>query len=184
MDALDNNPTPAPPIWNTVLRYGAYFGGAMIVFSLLMYLIEFNMMSLSGIAIMYATMLLMGGAFAVMAGRFQRDQLNGGYITFGKAFLIGLLTVFAGMLISGLWNFILVTVIDPDYVTALKDQFVEAWGESMPPEALEEALKGFDKSGEFSGVMSSSLWGGGIFGAICGLIAGAIVKKQPEFKQH
>jgi hypothetical protein len=182
MDALDNNPAPAQPIWNTSLRYGAYLGGALIVFSLLMYLLDFNMMSLGGVALMYTSMLLLGGVFAVMAGRYQRDQLDGGYITFGKAFLIGLATVFIGMFISGIWNYILVTVIDPDYVAALKDQFVEAWGESMPPDALEEALKGFDKAGELGSALQSSLMGGAIFGAITGLISGAITKKQPEFK--
>lgn len=182
MDTLDSPDvqTPNTPIWNTVLRYGAYCGGAYIAFSLLMYLINFNMMSLGGLFVLYGSTLAIGFVFATMAIRHQRDQLDGRYIGYGKALLVGLLTVLIGVFISSLWNYVLVNFIDPNYVANLKEQFVEAWGESMPAEALEKSLEGFDKTGEFGTALINGLTGGGIFGLIVGLITAAFMKKQPE----
>jgi len=182
MDTLD---TPNPqmsntPIWNTVLRYGGYCAGAYVAFSLLMYLINFNMMSLGGLVVLYGSMFAIGFVFATMAIRYQRDQLDGRLISYGKALLVGLLTVLIGMFVSDLWNYVLVNFIDPGYVDNLKAQFEEAWGDKMPAEALEQALQGFDKAGDLFANLKQGLIGGGIFGLIIGLITAAFLKKQPE----
>jgi membrane protein DedA with SNARE-associated domain len=178
MDTL-NTPT-SQPIWNTVLRYGSYCAGAMVFFSLLSYLTNFNMMSLSGIIILYLVLFAIGFTFAALAMRHQRDQLDGGYIGYGKALAIGLLTVMIGMFVSGLWNYVLVNFIDPNIVATLKEQFMEGWGKNMPPEALEKALEGFDKAGELGTNLINSLTSGGFVGLIVGLITAAFMKKQPE----
>lgn len=182
MDTLDSSPRTLPnnPIWDTVLRYGLYCAGAFVVLSLLFYLINFNMMSMGGMAIFYILLLGIGFTFAIMATRAQRDQIDGGYITYGKAVLVGLLTVFIGVFISSFWNYILVNFIDPGYVDALKEQFIETWGERMPAESLEQALEGFDKSGDLFQIVKQGLIGGVIYGLIVGLISAAFLKKQPE----
>lgn len=182
MDTIDTpKPTlPNTPVWNTVLRYGLYCAGAFVVLSLLIYLINFNMMTFGGMAVFYASLLGIGFAFAVMAIRFQRDQLDGSYITYGKALLVGLLTVFIGVFVSSFWNYILVNFIDPGYTDALKEQFVETWGERMPADALEQALEGFDKAGDMFAIVKQGLIGGVIYGLIVGLISAAFMKKQPE----
>jgi len=182
---MDTSNTPSnqsgnTPIWSTILRYGSYTAGAFVVFSLLTYLVNFNMMSFSGIAVLYGSILIIGFVLASMAIRYQRDQLDGGYISYGKALLVGSLTVLLGMFLSGFWNYVLINFIDPNYVNTLKEQFLETWGGSMPPEALEQALEGFDKSGELLSTLKSSLMGGVIFGLIVGLITAAFMKKQPE----
>ncbi|GAB4488365.1 MAG: hypothetical protein OHK0019_04570 [Saprospiraceae bacterium] len=182
MDTLDSTTpqTPNTPIWNTVLRYGLYCSGAFIVMSLLMYLVNFNMMTISGMAIYYGCSIAVSAIFASMATRYQRDQLDGGYITYGKALLVGLLTILIGMFISSLWGYVLVNFIDPNYVNNLKGQFEEAWGGQMPAEALEEALAGFDKAGDLLSILKQGLIGGIIFGLIVGLITAAFMKKQPQ----
>lgn len=169
-----------PAIWNTVLRYGAYCGGTLAAFSLLTYLLDVNLMSLSGIIILYATMFAIGFVYAAMATRYQRDRLDGGYIGYGKALLVCLLTVLIGILISGLWNFVLVNFIDPDIVGKMKEQFLETWGESMSEEAREKALEGFDKAGNLGSTLLSSLSTGVFVSLIVGLITAAFMKKQPE----
>ena len=88
------------PVWNTVLRYGLYCAGAYVALSILIYLVNFNMMSMGGLAVYYASLLVIGFVFAAMAIRYQRDQLDGRYITYGKALLVALGTVFIGVLIS------------------------------------------------------------------------------------
>lgn len=182
---MDTSNTPSnqsrnTPVWNTILRHGSYAAGAFVVFSLLTYLVNFNLMSFSGIAVLYGAMFIIGFVFASMAIRYQRDQLDDGYISYGKALLIAMFTVLIGMFVSGLWNYVLINFIDPNYVATLKEQFVETWGGSMPPEALEQALEGFDKSGDLVSNLKSSLIGGLVVGLIVGLITAAFMKKQPE----
>jgi hypothetical protein len=181
MDTLDYSPKPSvAPIWNTVLINGAYCGGAFVAVSLLMYLLNANLMSMGGIIILYGSIFVVGAILAVIAIRHQRDQLDGGNISFGKALLVGWFTVFIGMFISGLWNFVLINYIDPNYIVTLKEQFMETWGQNMPEDALEEALEGFEKSGELLNTLKSSLFGGLFFGLIIGLITAAIMKKHPD----
>lgn len=185
MDNLDTPSQPGPaPIWNTVLRNGLYCGGVLVAFSLLVYLINLNLMSFSGIAILYGAMFAIGSTFAVFAIRHQRDQLDGGNISYGKALLVGLVTVFIGMVISGLWNYVLINFIDTNYVATMKEQFMEAWGQNMPQDALEQAMEGFDKAGELGSTLKSSLSGGVFFGLIIGLITAAVMKKQPEISMR
>jgi hypothetical protein len=186
MSTLDSPHQPASttPIWNTVLRYGLYAAGAYIALSLIMYLTSFNMMTIGGGITYYVCLFAIGAVFAVMATRHQRDQLDGGYIGYGKALLVGLLTVFIGVFISSLWGYVLINFIDPGYVDNLKEQFVETWGEQMPADALEEALEGFDKAGDPLAILKQGVMGGGIFGLIVGLITAAFMKKQPEISMR
>jgi len=173
---------PNTPVWDTVLRYGLYCAGGYVVLSLLMYLINFNMMTFGGMAIFYLCLLGIGFVFAIMATRHQRDTLDGGYITYGKALLVGLLTVFLGVFISSFWSYILVNFIDPGYIDTLKEQFVETWGEKMPADALEKTLEEFEHSGDILKTVKQGLIGGAIYGLFVGLISAAFLKKQPEMK--
>ncbi len=170
------------PVWNTVLRYGLYCAGAYVALSILIYLVNFNMMSMGGLAVYYASLLVIGFVFAAMAIRYQRDQLDGRYITYGKALLVALGTVFIGVLISSLWGYVLVNFIDPNYVATMKEQFVAAWGDKMPAESLDEALEGFDKVGDIGALLKNGLIGGLMYGLIVGLIIAAFMKRQPEVK--
>jgi hypothetical protein len=95
---------------------------------------------------------------------------------------VALLTVFIGVFISSVWNYVLVNFIDPDIISAMKDDFVETWGQSMPQEALDKALEGFDKAGDVGPTLKNALIGGLIYGLIIGLISAAFMKRQPEVK--
>lgn len=182
MNSLDNavTPTPNQPIWNTVLKYGAYCGGLMVLFSLLSYLADVNVMSAGGMVILYGSILAIGFTMAALAMRYQRDQLDGGLLSYGKALGIGLLVILIGMIISSFWNYLLVNFIDPGYLSHMKEQFMETWGDKIPEASLDEALAGFDKAGQFLEVIKSSLMGGTIFGLIIGLITAAFMKREPK----
>ncbi len=182
MDTLDSTTpqTPNTPIWNTVLRYGLYLAGASIVFGLLIYLINFNMMTLGGAALYYGCLIAMSAVFAVMAIKYQRNQLDGGYISYGKALAIGALTIFAGTMIASLWGYVFVNFIDPGYLTTLKEMLEDTWGDQMTAEQLQEANKGFEKAGEIGASLWSGVKSGSISGLIIGLITAAFMKKQPQ----
>jgi hypothetical protein len=61
----------------------------------------------------------------------------------------------------------------------MKENFANsAFGGSVPPEAMEEALKGFDKIGDLTQTLISGLSGGLFWGLIVGLIVAAALKKE------
>lgn len=182
MDSIDtaNSPTPNAPIWNTVLQYGGYCGGIMVAFSLLTYLMDLNVMSVSGMLTVYGSILVIGFVMAAIAMRYQRDQLDGGLLSYGKALGIGVLVILIAMVISSFWNYILVNFIDPEYISRLQDQFMETWGANMPEDAMEKALEGFEEAGNFITVLKNGLIGGTIFGLIIGLITAAFMKRDPK----
>ena len=182
MDTIDTPALPVSntPIWNTVLRYGAYCGGALVLFSLLAYLIDINLMSISGMLLFYGAILIIGFVLAAMAMRYQRDKLDNGLIGYGKALSIGLLVILIGMIISSFWNYLFLNFIDTEYLSRMKEQFVATWGENMPQEALDKTLEGLDKAGDFFESLKSSLIVGTILGLIIGLITAAFMKREAK----
>lgn len=181
LDTVSTPHKPAPFV-NTVLRFGGFFAVGLVVLSLIYYLTDFNLMTLSGIAINFIVSLLMAISVAALAIQFQRDRLDGGFISFGRAFLIGLLSLALGVFGSSVWNFVFINFIDPDYIDNLKEKFVDTWGDSMPAAALEETMTKFDQSGELATVLSNGGMGAVIFGVIGGLIAAAIMKRDRPLK--
>ncbi len=178
LDAPGTTPTTTPPpAWNNVLKFGLYGGVALIFFSLATYVMDMNMTSiLAGILAFVVTLGIAVGT-GVVAIQNQRE-LDGGYIAFGRAFQIGAIAIAVAVLLYSIWNYILITAIDPDYITRLKEQFVEQWGENMPEESMNEVLKGFDDAGSIGTALKNGLIGVVFNGLIGGLIAGAIGKKN------
>ncbi|MCB9316717.1 MAG: DUF4199 family protein [Lewinellaceae bacterium] len=180
MAVLDNTSAPntPPPFWNTALRYGGFCGLTLVVFSLISYLLGISPMSFSAIAINFIIALGVTIAFAAIAIKFQRDQLDGGFISYGRALVVGIVTVGIGVIISSVWNYILVNFIDPGYVDTLKEEFMETWGENMPADAIEKTMENFDKMGDISTIATNGVIGGLILGLIAGLIAAAFMKRD------
>lgn len=66
------------------LTYGLYLGVVLILFSLIMFLLDIDRES----KLMWVSYLIMaGGLFWAMIS--FRDKINGGFITYGKAFGAG-----------------------------------------------------------------------------------------------
>lgn len=170
--------TPPPPFWNSVLKFGLYGGVALIFFSLATYVMDLNMVTIvAGIVAFLVTLGIAVGT-GVLAIQNQRT-LDGGYMAFGRAFVIGGLAIAVSILLYSIWNYILITIIDPEYVARLKEQFLEQWGENIPEDAMEEALKGFDDAASIGTAVKNGVIGVVFNGLIGGLIAGAIGKKNP-----
>ncbi|MBK8923400.1 MAG: DUF4199 domain-containing protein [Saprospirales bacterium] len=184
MPVLDSATTPnAPaPFWNAALRYGGIGGLVLVVFSLVSYLMGISPMSVSTMIINFVVALGITVGLSAMAIRHHRDVFEGGYIGFGRALLIGLLTTAIAVFISSLWNYVLINFIDPEYVNTLKEQFVETWGEAMPADQLEKALSDFDKAGEIGTTLKNGLIGALVLGLIAGLIAAGIMKRNPPIE--
>ncbi|MBL7795826.1 MAG: DUF4199 domain-containing protein [Saprospiraceae bacterium] len=114
--------TPPPPFWNSVLKFGLYGGVALIFFSLATYVMDMNMMSIvAGIVAFLVTLGIAVGT-GVLAIQNQRT-LDGGYMAFGRAFVIGALAIAVAVLLYSIWNYILITVIAPSTLRDSKSSF-------------------------------------------------------------
>lgn len=181
MENLDApTPSPAvvpPPNWSNALKFGLYGGVALIVFSLLTYVMDMNMTSIMAGLMAFVVTLGVAVGTGVIAIQNQRT-LDGGYIAFGRAFMIGAASIAVAVFLYSIWNYILITVIDPDYMDHIKEQFVEQWGENMPEEAMTEVMKGFDEAGSIGTAAKNLVIGVLANGLIGGLISAAIGKKN------
>lgn len=177
MATSDTNGNPA--IWNVALRYGGLCGLAYIVLSLIIYLIDINMMSFGSIALLYLFIFATAIGFSIVGIKHQRDNFEGGYINFGRAFLIALIIAALGSVIYSVWNYVMINFIDTGMVDKMKDQFSNSsWAESIPPDRMEEAMANFDKAGTVETLLKNGLGGGIFIGAIVGLISAAIMRRN------
>ncbi len=173
--------TQLPVDWNTVVRQALVLAVALIAYSALIYVLDINVMSPSAGFINFLLTIALGTGVALMTIRHQRSW-DGGFISFGRALLVGFATAAGGLFVSGFWNYILVKFIDPDYPTRMKEQMLETWSEFMPPEAVEEMERssvGFDRMADLGSTAMTSFFVALFFGLICALIAAAIGRRSP-----
>lgn len=176
------------PYFQTALRYGLIGGLVFVVWGLIAQMTGFAdpcaameggsnsiLVGLLSMAVFIGVSALIG----VLAIRQHTSDL-GGYIPFGRAFVVALVALIVAGAISGLFNVINTTIIDPGFaerVMGCMEAQYEAQG--MDPEAIDTAM-GFMKYAYnpifqiITGIFSSAF-----FGAIIGLILAAIMKKNP-----
>jgi hypothetical protein len=118
-------------------------------------------------------------AFLILGQKEFRDQL-GGFITFGQAFVEGLLfSVFSGILIA-IFTYIYFTILSPavwEQAMTVSQQKLEAGG-NLSAEQIETAMGITRKYGVIIATVGIMI-GTPIFGAIVALIGAAIFKKDP-----
>lgn len=173
MQILDT-PLSAPeskPIWSNVLRFGAFTGLGYILALQLFYHLGLNEASLSGMLLTVSGILLVSCSTVYFAIKKQRDQLDGGFIGFGKALLISTLTLYLGFLILDIWNYFFINYIEPDYISNLKQQTIEIWTGKIPQQDLDRSLSRMDNMNQFSVILEFSL----ISQSPIGIIAGGVI---------
>ena len=89
------------------LGYGVIIALAVIVFSLILFLLNLTESGLKYISYV----ILLAGIFLAQLN--FRNKYLGGYIEYGKAFTVGMLTSLFLALIMGIYTFIFVKYIDP-----------------------------------------------------------------------
>lgn len=180
------NDTPKPPYRNTAITYGALTGLVSIVIGLLSYLAGFSDPSKQQGAMGWINMLISYGVMIgglVLAVRKHRDQELGGYITFGRAFGVGFLTMLVLGLISAVWTYVFFNFIATDMLELIKqssiDRMVEKQGMSV--DQAEAAMNNpVTKSMMNPAAFTGFAFVGILFiGAIFALIVAAIMRKSP-----
>jgi len=158
------------------VSYGLYLGIALILFSLIMFLLDVDHDS----KLMWFSYLIMaGGLFWAMVS--FRDKINRGFITYGKAFGVGFWTGLFAAILGSIFTYIYVTMIDPGMIEEIllkaEDQILES-NPNMSDEQLEQALSMTEK---FTSPIMITIWGfvaNVIFATILSLIIAIFVKRE------
>ncbi len=183
MTTLDNNPTideSTVPFFPSALRIGLYGGLAVVIFGLISNITGLTVpTSIMNSLILGLIGIIIYVGIGVFSVKKHRDEELGGYISFGRAFIVSLIAMVVAGIIGALFNAIYYSVIDPGFV----DTAVEGMEEMMSNMGVEGELadaqieqmkKQFSPSYQLTiGVLVGSL-----FGAVLSLIIAAIMKKN------
>ena len=166
---------------STVIRYGLIGGLLFIIVALIG-----NMTGLSSPTSMMSVLfnmligLVLFVGLMVVAIRYHRDKDLGGYITFGRAFLVGLLVALISGTVSNLVNYFYITVIDPEYMTNMvRDMQGMYEGLGMSEEQIEAAMAQVQNLTP-GRIMLQGLIAQIVMGSIVAAIVGAVMKRKPE----
>lgn len=177
--------TQSPSLVQHALRFGAIMGAIGIVITLLLYAIDYTFLADWKVGIV---MILVFLGFVIYAGINYRNEA-GGYLSYGKAFQHGFITLAVGGLINVIFSGILYGVIDPELPQKLTDVAVENAAKMMqsfgaPESKIDEQVAKLkeDMPARFSfvGQLKGYFWGLIIY-AIISLITALFVRKaEPE----
>ncbi len=111
----------------------------------------------------------------------HRDEDLGGFIDIKRSIWIGTgVAIIAGVL-SSIFGYIYMTVIEPDYAANMMAETIEmleSWG--MEEEQLEEELAGKEEEFDPTRTTIQGIISTPFIGALCSLIIGATLKKGPS----
>ncbi|MCU4154520.1 DUF4199 domain-containing protein [Carboxylicivirga sp. A043] len=164
-----------PSIGKSALTYGLYLGLALIVYSLIIYLI--GLTGNQGASWLSYVIIIGMLAYAMMN---YRDKVNGGFLKYGQGVGLGTLTAIYGGVLSSVFTFILMKYIDPALIDQIVNKALEdAMAKGTPEEQLEMVEKMVRMFTSPMAILLMGILGSGIMGAIISLILAAIFKKEP-----
>lgn len=163
------------PFISTAIKYGLIGGGVLFAWTLLAGVLD--LMGNTTVGFVVGLIIYIGLVYAVI--KHHRDEDLGGYITMGRAFIVGLVTCILMGIIGGISNYVYLTYIDPgavEKILAASAEMMEGFG--LNEEQMEEAMKGAREGMGFTSQLLNSTIMSAIFGAIISGITGAIMKKE------
>lgn len=114
-----------PKTGKYALTYGALFGGASIVFALMLYSLDMHYQA--GMMVFSVSAVITLAAIILALIQFRKD--NNGLMTFGQGLKVGVGVCLIGGILSLLFNQVLMNVIDPDMMAKAinfqKEQLLE-----------------------------------------------------------
>ncbi|OQY03449.1 MAG: hypothetical protein B6I20_05045 [Bacteroidetes bacterium 4572_117] len=163
-----------PNVWKNALNWGVIVGVVMVIYSLIMYFLDLSLEKWVG---WVSYVLLIGGI--VYSTIQYRDNVLGGAISYAQALGFGvLISLFAGI-ISGVYSYLLMAVIDPELIGKIMEMAQEQMlSQGLTDEQVEQAMemqKGFMKPGVMALITIPSLT---FMGFIFSLITSIFLKKE------
>lgn len=166
---------------STLLKYGGYaFLTAMILFFIALYFLgdlDYGTQEVLGYLSMILSLL-----FIFPGIKHYRDKENNGTLSFGKAFLVGLLiAVFAGIGFA-IIDYLFTTVINPDFLQEYMSHQLAEMEKTLPAEEfetqkamLQQQMEAFGSSGFMAFIMFLTVV---LIGIVISLISALILHRK------
>jgi len=172
---MENQPIP---IWKHSLMYGIYTGAALIVLSLVFYVLDLYTENWAS-WFSYAALL----AGVVMASIHYRDKYNNGLITYGQSVSAGFLTALFAGVVASIYTYIFMTFVGEEFAQTML-AIVEEKTIASNPEISDEEL---DMILDWTGRMFQPTWltimgllSNAGMGLVFALIASIFIKKEEQ----
>ncbi len=189
METIDSSNAPNPnqvSYRQTAIRYGAIWGGVSVLTTLIGFLTNTDPANPETSGAIKGIYMLIGFGIAVwavvMAIKQHRDRELGGYISLGRAVMVGMMVGLIAGAIGAVFMILYTTVINPGFSESMQAAMEAQWeAQGMSEEQIEMAasMSGWATNPVF--LFISQLIGGAFTGLLVGLIGGAIMKKDRPF---
>ena len=172
---MENQTYPAS---KHALIYGAYVTVALIVLSLAFYVFDYY--GETWTAYLSYAILLLG---VVISAYHYRDNHMGGFITYGQSFMTGFLTALFAAIGVGIFSYIFMSLMPPEFTQNILDNAEEKMLESNPDltdEQIDMAMnmtKKFMNPGMMAGMAFLAYT---FFGVIFSLLASIFIKNEDK----
>jgi len=182
LDHIHDAPDPSSVSpWPTAIRYGLIAGLISIIYATIGFITGITLPSAGFLMIGINTIISFGIFIGVIvfAVRKHRNEELGGFISFGRIVLIGvIITVISGLL-GTFYQHIYTNYVDPSYMAKVMEETVAMMEKfNVPEENVEETIAQMEAGNTFGSILK----GFGIiaiFGAIISSIIGAVMKRNP-----
>jgi len=159
----------------TALRWGLISAGISIVYALIS-----NILGIAASQTALNSVIGLGiiGIISYLCIKAHREEL-GGFISFGRGFLVAFVALMISSVISSIFNFIYINYIDPSAMEVIL-QSTESMmsGFGMSEDQIEEAVEQTRKSMESPISILTGLIAMSLFSAIFAAIFGGIMKNE------
>lgn len=165
-----------PSAGQSALYYGLLFGVAMIIMHLVLFLFD---MQRDTVGIVVSVIVMVGGI--ALAQTDYRNKKWKGYITYGKAFKIGFLSMLFAAIIVTVYTYIYHMYINPaDLVAAKNERIQEIYNAGYSPEQEAQAIKYIESFVTPLVSTVSAFVSYLIFGVIISLVTSIFIKKEEK----
>ena len=166
-----------PATGQIALTYGTLLGVLSIALSVVLYITN-SLLDQNWITGLVGFLIMLG---VIVYGQQVFKKSNGGFMELKDALKVGLGIALVGAILGAVYNYIFLTVIEPDFINLIIEKQRETMIESQPNMTEAQMDQAMDLAAKFSRpwVQSSiQIVGGLFFGFIIALISGLIQKKS------
>lgn len=165
---------------STIVRYGVIYG--LVGFLIFVVGILTGLMDFSSImsSMLFGLIGVAVGVTVLVIGVKAHRTENGGFLTFGQAFIAALGILVVGSVVSTIGQYIYTNFVDPTFYDTMASQMQEMLEKAGAPEdQIQLNTEKIKNSNSIGGVLKNFLTGT-IFMALIALIVAAVLKKQPD----
>ena len=163
------------PFWKPALIYGAIVGFVSILLGVILYIMGLTTQNW----VSWITSLITLAVLIYCLVAYRKEYL-GGFASYGQIFLMALMIGIISTILSTLYSYILMGIIDPELIDKIKLAAEEKimTNPRIPESYQDVALERLDKQMTLQRMLIMGAVGGIVINAVIGLIAAAFIKKE------